>query len=174
MINVMADNGNDADARGPEVVPGLYWAVRESFVGYVSGNPDGQVFGDLGVETDGEGTFRFPLESARRIEGGWRIRFQGVVRFVAHGGMLDVTLASPVVVLDASGGSLAVASEDRDLRILEVSPADPVDVEGGWLVFPPLATALTSHGATVFGDVYAAGTPFAPLQIALPADAGGA
>lgn len=170
----MDDSEERAAPRGPGVVAGLYWAVRESFVGYVAGMPDGQVFGDDGAETDGEGTFRFPLASAEHDGGRWRIRFDGVVRFLAHGGMLNVSLVSPVLDLDAETGSLSVAVGDAHVAILEVVPAVPVDVDGGWRVFPPLETRLTPEGSLLFGDVYAAGEPFAPLQVALPADVDGA
>lgn len=172
MIDVMDDSGDRAALRGPEMVSGLYWAVRESFVGYVAGTPDGQVFGDDGAETDGQGTFRFPLVATEHHGARWRIRFEGTVRFLAHGGMLNVTLASPVLDLDAEKGSLYVAVGDREVAILDVTPAAPVEVDGGWRVFPPLAAQLTPAGSALFGDVYAAGEPFAPLQVALPADAG--
>ncbi len=169
MINVMGDTGVDAEMRPPGVVTGLYWAVRESFVGYVAGSPDGQVFGDGGVETDGEGTFRFPLASETHAKGRLHLRFEGIVRFIAHGGMLDVMLGSPEITLGDEVGSLVVTHGSSELRILDVTPAEPVELEGGWRVFPPLMTTLTAAGSSLFGDVYEAGEPFAPIQIALPA-----
>lgn len=170
MIGVMSDEASGIP-RESGVVPGLYWGVRESFIAYVSGNPDGQVYGDGGVETDGEGTFRFPLASATHEGGSWRIAFEGVVRFIAHGGMLDVMLAEPVLELDGASGALIVTHGEQERRILDVEPAAPVEIEGGWLVFPPLAATLTADGSTLFGGVYPAGEAFDPLQVAIPADA---
>lgn len=170
MINVMGDSGGNAETRPHGIVTGLYWAVRESFVGYIAGSPDGRVFGEGGVETDGEGTFRFPLASTTHTTDGWRIRFDGVVRFIAHGGMLDVMLGTPQLSLADTRGSLVVTHGSSELRILDVTPAVPVQLAGGWRVFPPLTTTLTAEGSILFGDVYEAGEPFAPLQIALPAE----
>lgn len=170
MIGVMSDAEAADFARDRDVVPGLYWGVRESFIAYVAGNPDGQVYGDGGVETDGEGTFRFPLASAAGEGASWRIAFAGVVRFVAHGGMLDVMLAEPVLELGGEVGALVVTHGEQERRILEVESAPPVEIDGAWLVFPPLATTLTADGSHLFGDVYPPGEPFDPLQVALPVE----
>ncbi|MCK6066059.1 MULTISPECIES: HtaA domain-containing protein [Microbacterium] len=159
-----------ADASG--VVPGLYWGVRDSFLRYVLGNPDGQLYGDDGVETDGDGMFRFPLRTLERSGPSWRIGFGGEVRFAAHFGMLDVALRHPVVELDESGGLLSVDGPNgASLPIVRLEWAAPVLIEGRWVVFPPLSTTLTEEGVAVFGDVYAAGTAFDDIRVALPADA---
>ena len=172
MIDVMHDD----DVRipgGPDagVVPGLYWGVRESFVRYVLMNPDGGVYGDDGLETDGEATFRFPLRHASRDGGRWRIEFGGELHFVAHEGLLAVRIAHPVVELGAGEGTLSVAAGEGREAIAVVRPAEPALIEGGWLVFPPLATELTAAGVALFGDVYTDGEPLDPLRIALPAGA---
>ncbi|KAA9149989.1 hypothetical protein F6B41_23090 [Microbacterium lushaniae] len=168
---------SDAEVTGPAavdasgVVPGLYWGVRDSFLRYVLGNPDGQLYGDDGVETDGDGMFRFPLRTLERTGASWRIAFGGEVRFSAHFGMLDVALRHPVVELHETGGLLSVEGAGGTRPIVRVERAEPVLVDGSWLVFPPLSTTLTPEGVAVFGDVYAAGTPFDDIRIALPADA---
>lgn len=148
------------------VIPGLYWGVRESFVRYVLGNPDGRVHGDDGVETDGEGTFRFPLGSAERHGDDWRLVFRGEVAFSAHGGLLAVRIAQPILELRAGDGTLSVRRGGERVVIARVRPAPPVP-EGAWLVFPPLPAALTAEGVALFGDVYAEGDALDPLRIAL-------
>jgi hypothetical protein len=171
---VMIDvSGSDAEtAESGEVAHGMYWGVRDSFVQYVRGNPDGQLFGEDGVETDGEGMFRFPLRRAERSDRGWRLGFGGQVRFTAHFGMLDVALTRPSVELGPDGGTLRVCDRHgADIVIATLDPVDPVDLEGGWLVFPPIRTCLTAHGVAVFGDVYPEGTEFDALRIAVPASA---
>lgn len=155
-----------------DVVPGLYWGVRESFVRYVLGNPDGQLYGDDGVETDGEGTFRFPLISADRDGADWRLAFRGEVAFVAHGGLLGVRIAQPALELRGGDGALSVRRDEERVVIARVRAAQPVPVGDAWLVFPPLPAALTAEGVALFGDVYAAGDALDPLRIALPAPHG--
>jgi hypothetical protein len=167
MIDV-SGGGSGAPDSG-EVAHGMYWGVRDSFVQYVRGNPDGELFGEDGVETDGEGMFRFPLRRAERSDRVWRLGFGGEVRFRAHFGMLDVSLTRPSVELGPDGGTLRIARPGgADLVILTLDPVDPVDLEGGWLVFPPVRTQLTAEGVSVFGDVYPEGTEFDALRIALP------
>lgn len=169
----MVDVGQDAAGSTPggaDVVPGLYWTVRESFVRYVLGNPDGQMWGDDGLETDGEGTFRFPLTSATRTADGWRIEFSGDLRFSAHGGMLTVGIVHPVLELGAEGGVLTVEAGDGTRRpLVAVEAAEPVPIDGGFIVFPPLPTTLAADAVAMFGESYPAGSRFDPLRIAIPA-----
>lgn len=164
---------DESEERRPDgsVVTGLYWDVKRSFVSYVAGNPDGQVYGADGAETDGGGTFRFPLEAFRRFPSGLEAEFAGEVRFVAHGGLLSVPLVRPAIRFDGDRGELSVsagASRGR-VTIADVAVAAPAVVGEEWLVFPPLATALTAEGAAMFGDVYPQGEPFEPVRVALPA-----
>lgn len=175
MIGVMRDDADTA-ATPPRaaVVPGLYWGVRESFVRYVLGNPDGELYGDDGLETDGEGTFRFPLAAAERRDDGWDLSFRGEVAFVAHGGMLGVRIAQPALALRGDAGELSVRRGDERIVIARVRAGRPVPIGAAWLVFPPIAAELTAIGVNLFGDVYAEGDALDPLRIALPLDAAGA
>ncbi|WP_261166438.1 PaaX family transcriptional regulator C-terminal domain-containing protein [Microbacterium sp. Marseille-Q6965] len=125
------------------VVPGLYWGIRESFVRYVLANPDGEMFGADGVETDGDGTFRFPLHAVARGDDGWSIEFAGEVVFTAHGGMLGVRIARPALDLRGDGGTLSVSRGEERVTIARVRAARPVAVSGAWLVFPPLSAEPT-------------------------------
>jgi len=161
--------GSDRIPADGGVVPGLYWGVRGSFVRYVLGNPDGQLYGDDGVETDGEGTFRFPLSSVEHEGEDWLLSFRGEVAFAAHGGLLAVRIAQPILELRGGDGTLSVRRGAEYVVIARVRAAQPVAVDDAWLVFPPLPAALTAEGVSLFGDVYAEGDGLDPLRIALPA-----
>ena len=173
MVDVSESESECAEPAGalqPDVVPGLYWGVRDSFVQYVLGNPDGGMHGDDGLETDGEGMFRFPVLTADHAGSTWRMSFAGDLRFTAHLGMLNVGLIRPVVELGVGVGTLSIEGPDGTrVTILELDAAEPVTIDDEWLVFPPIATRLTEHGVAVFGDVYPAGTSFDDVRIALPA-----
>ncbi|WP_203137587.1 HtaA domain-containing protein [Microbacterium sp. JZ31] len=169
----------DDDVRDPGspdagVVAGLYWGVRDSFVRYVLMNPDGGVYGDDGVETDGDATFRFPLRRASHSGGRWRIEFGGELSFVAHAGLLAVRISRPVVEIGRDQGALSVSFGEERAIIARLAPAEAALIDGGWVVFPPLPAELTAAGVGLFGDVYSAGEPLDPLRIALPADVPGA
>lgn len=169
MIVVMESDADAAsDGTGSMLAPGLYWGVRASFVDYVVGNPDGEVYGDDGVETDGTGVFRFPLRSAQRDGDSWRLDFAGDLRFRAHFGALDVTLARPRVELEGSAGTLSVAVGDAHVPIARVRARPPAEIGGSWLVFPPLPVLLTAEGVALFGDAYAVAEEFDSLRIAIP------
>lgn len=165
MMNVMSVGDDDPT---PSLVPGLYWGVRSSFVGYVLGNPDGDVFGEDGVETDGQGQFRFPFAGGERVGDEYVLRFGGDLVFTAHGGFLTLRLLHPVVRVGPEGGTLAVGEKETVIATLASgTPASVAD----WLVFPPLETALAEAGVALFGDVYETGEALDPLRVAVPAEA---
>jgi len=150
---------------------GLYWGVRESFVRYVAAGAEGQIYGDDGVETDGRGTFRFPLREAQRDASGWRIDLAGELRFIAHFGALDVAIVRPRLEL-ADRGLLSFERGDRRREVIAtVTTATPHEVGGRW-VWPPLEARLTAAGSAVFGDVYGEGAPLDPLRLAIPLHSG--
>ncbi len=144
------------------LVAGLYWGVRSSFVDYIAASPDGTISGDDGVESDGQGQFRFPLGDTD-VDG--VAVFRGALRFTAHFGALDVELARPRV--DLASGSLIVEVRGRPCEVAALTPTTPVTV-GEWVVWPPIPATLTAAGAAVFGDVYAPGEALDELRLAVP------
>lgn len=184
MLDVM-HSISDTQSRAPEerLVAGLYWGVRESFVSYVISSPDGQMFGDEGVESDGQGMFRFPARQPAtnpraqipNLTGPWSIDFTGSLRFIAHFGALDVTLSGLRAELATSGqGSLSISdSKGNRHEIARLLSAPPVAVES-WIVWPPVDAALTEYGSELLGGVYGEGAALDPLRIVISADPTGA
>jgi len=168
MIDVM----ESGDQNG-EMLPGLYWGVRASFVDYVAGSADGDIYGDDGVETDGSGTFRFPVRDAQRTASGWTIDFDGELRFLAHFGALNVGIVRPRVVLDEESDLSVEQANGVRIRIARVQSREPQRLDE-WLVWPPLDAVLTAEGSAIFGDVYGENAALDRLRIAIAFPSGDA
>lgn len=142
----------------------LQWGVKQSFRGYVEG-AGGAITVDGGAERTSDGGFSFPVDEAAlslnaegQLEG--RASFRGEVSFKAHGGMLNVFLAEPI--LEISGGEARITVADTPSRKYrtEVARLDLTALsrnDSGDLIFP---TSLSMDGIQWLGDHY-------PLRAAL-------
>jgi hypothetical protein len=156
-----------ADGKGAR----LEWGVKQSFRGYVEG-AGGTIEAHTGAERADDGTFVFtavPGAGLRRGADGQLQgtgRFNGEVRFEAHGGMLQVLLADPAVEIGPDGATITVAdSHERDRRLaLAVLDLAAATEEGGAVVIP---TKLSRDGWQILGDHYAPMTPLDPVRIVL-------
>lgn len=150
---------------------GLTWAVKDSFVAYVSSLSDGQVSTSDGATTTSDGiVFHFPLAGvdgldAEASEG--RLRFSGTVAFAGHWGMLHVTISNPVVVLGPESSQLLaeIRGEVRQLADLPAMSPERDDAGLRWAGWIP---TLTSDGAREFQGNYAAGEELAALEVHVP------
>jgi hypothetical protein len=158
----------DRSARKPLLV----WGVKQSFRNYVEATGGTiEAAGEAERLEDGVFAFAPAPDAASALDSGGRptgtVKFQGEVRFQAHGGMLSVFLADPSIELDAEGAVLMVAdAPSRKFRIpiarLDLSAAEPL-VEGG-LSIP---SAVTIEGMQLLGDHYPPRTPLDPVRIRL-------
>lgn len=142
---------------------GMRWGVKASFVSYVARMPDGAMSVSGGA-VDTDGGYVFPVSDASGFDartGSGTLRFEGDLRFRAHGGMLLVRLADPEVATDENGAWLSVVDAAGE-RIRLCHLGAPHAAEGGGIEIP---TALTAEGVSYFNDVYAEGTPLEPLVI---------
>ncbi|MEV6348166.1 HtaA domain-containing protein [Actinoplanes sp. NPDC051851] len=135
----------------------LRWAVKASFVRYVRVIAAGTVEASGGAVLDAADVVTFPLVTDVLAAGSRVLGFGGAVRYTAHHGALDVTLAGLRIDLGPAGGGLSIVA-GGERRIIADLPSD-----GG----PPI---LTREGVPVFGDVYPAGTGLAPLGLDVPID----
>lgn len=129
----------------------LIWPIKRSFVAYVRGS-EGNITLDGGATETTEG-FTFP--GPEGDEGA----FGGSVRFEAHGGMLDVTIANPRFTLQESAGELSVESGDG----ARVTVARLVDIMGSDVQTARLL--ITVEGSRLLGDVYAPGSELDPVRL---------
>ena len=94
------------------------------------------------------------------------LTFTGGVAFLAHGGLLDITLAEPVLVFGARGALLTIADMTRRgggtrLVIAELT-GGPHMLADETIALVPL---LTDNGAALFGGVYPPGEAMDPLFV---------
>ena len=154
----------------------LSWGFKESFRAYIDGdiaNGSWTEDGNASYETPsftwsgGTGTYT-PLYDRTEIA------FTGSVRFVGHDGLLDTTIANPVIRIDGSSGTMKLdvsgPTMDGDpvslqgVSFVELAAADVVGDDAVRTV--DADTALTADGATAFPN-YEAGTPFDPASISM-------
>lgn len=157
------DNGASTTMRGS-----LHWAVRESFLRYVTVVARGTIESE-GVVTDGAGGFIFPLRSASQEDDGWHLSFGGWVRMTAHGGFLDVLIAAPEIIVGPSGGILVTHTHDTDtplLPLVKIDPSEPT-VTDDLYSWGPLQSQLLPAAEGHFGNVYEANAEMAPLSITM-------
>ena len=145
------------------------WGVKQSFRGYVERM--GGVIETLGgAERSADGGFAFapaPDSSLTMNEDGapqGRGAFQGEVTFKAHGGMLSVFLADPILEFSDGSAVLSVAdSAARDRRV-DIAKLDLTAMSRGddGFVIP---TSLTIDGSFLLGDHYPPRTALDPVVL---------
>ncbi|MGW6007880.1 HtaA domain-containing protein [Streptomyces sp. NPDC055210] len=150
---------------------GLRWAIKSSFVAYVARMQDGRAHLGNGVAVNEFNEMIFPLDEDA-ASGTETFAFGGDVRFVGHFGMLSVHIALPRIVVRAGGrGELTVldpASRDGGRLRLVTFDLTGRRTEGGIEQWHATDVRLAPEGVELFGDVYEAGEPFAPLTITVP------
>ncbi|MET0829775.1 MAG: HtaA domain-containing protein [Microbacterium sp.] len=141
----------------------LLWGVKASFLGYVSRSGGSVALTAPAVYRDG--VFGFPRTDSDEIEG--TLSFAGGVRFVAHGGLLDVRLDSPSVTVGDTASISVVASIGEGPKRLVIADlhASKASFAEGQLVW---LAKLSATGALLFESTYPEGTELDPVLILGP------
>lgn len=154
----------------------LSWGFKESFRAYI----DGDIANGEWTTADGA-TYETPsfgwsggTGSYDPATGTGSVGFTGSVRFTGHDGLLDTTIADPVIRFDGGSGVLLL---DVSGPTMDGTPTDLVDVE--FVALPSVevmgddavrtvdaATELTADGSTAFPN-YAAGEAFDPVSLSM-------
>jgi hypothetical protein len=159
----------------------LSWGFKESFRAYI----DGSIANGEWTVADGA-TYETPLfgfpGGAGRVSGlplEGQVDFPGSVRFTGHGGILDTTVANPVLVFDGDDTAILLLdvsgpTMEGDQVSVTATPFVAVDLSGqdltpvdGIITLTDAPTVLTADGETAFPN-YAAGTDFDPLSATIP------
>lgn len=153
-------------------VAALIWGVKQSFRNYVEA-AGGVIEVRDGVGREADGAFTFAAQPGGDLRLGadgrpvGRATFLGEARFEAHGGMLRVCLADPMLEIGPAGGVVTVAdSSARDYRV-EVAQLDLAAMttgEAGEIVIP---ATISMHGGQWLGDHYPPGTRLDPVRLVL-------
>lgn len=141
---------------------GLAWGVRESFRSYVLRGAMGSETPDGSAGSLPDGRFYFPLAEATgfdldALDG--TLSFAGGVRFLGHGGMIDLRLGELELVLTDSRGVVRTGARD----LVEVSVLQVAVGENSAALY--LESRLAPGAEGLFNDVYAAGTLFDDLEV---------
>jgi Htaa len=152
-------------AETPRRVTLLSWGVKQSFCTYVQ-SAGGVIETGAGTQrnADGEFTFAAAPDSDLCIDADGKLqgqgKFVGHVKFTAHGGMLSVFLANPILEVSETGATLTVTDHEthpRQVELAKLTLEDMTTVETGELMIP---TKLAMFGIQLLGDHY-------PLNTAL-------
>ena len=157
----------------------LTWGFKESFRSYISGviargewttaNGASYATPDFSWST-GTGAV-----NKTRVDG--RVIFDGSITFTGHGGILNTTVANPVIQLSGGTGELLLdvtgTTQDGDVVDAPSVAFARLDLSGGhWNANGHTATVsdvpvtLLASGATAFGT-YEAGEPFDPITLSM-------
>ncbi len=144
----------------------LNWAIKDSLVAYISDLDDGELNASAGATRTDDG-FAFEGVSDTDFDRDTltgALTFRGSVALRGHGGMLNIVVTDPCVVLDNGSGEVRVsqpgASDGRQLGIAKLGAT----LEGDTLT---CTAHLTVTGVNVLGPQYMPGAEIASLRIQL-------
>lgn len=144
----------------------LAWGVKQSFRSYVEMS-GGQILVEGDAQRSSDGEFFFPAAPGQDLtlpaEGPAPAgAFLGQVLFEAHGGMLSVKLADPVLEIEGQAGRLILCNEDRRVAVAQLDLTSARAGAEGELLIP---AQLTAEGSQVLGDHCPPGTALDPIRL---------
>lgn len=147
---------------------GLAWGVKDSFVNYIQSSRDGQIVVSDGAGVTESDEFHFPIAGMTTTDTQIQIAFSGSVQFLAHFGMLSVTIANPRMILRAQTAELAVAGANNGwIHLLHLElPAR--EAEGRTHMWRDMPAKLVETGLELFGNTYNEGEPMASTTLRIP------
>lgn len=180
-----------ADGSCTVTAASLTWGFKESFRSYISGSIAKGAWEPVDGVTYATPEFTWPTGTGEwdAATGAGRVEFAGGVRFTGHDGLLDTTIARPVLeatgpgaarlYLDVTGvtmeqamaGESAAAQTQADIPFADVDlTAATATTEGDTVTLTAAgaATTVTEEGFAAFGN-YPAGTAFDPLTVTITA-----
>ena len=144
----------------------LTWAIKDSLVAYISDLDDGELNTSSGATRTDDG-FAFEhmnVGDFDRTTLSGTLAFRGTVTLRGHGGMLNIVVTDPCVVLENGTGEVRVAqpgaTDGRQLGIAKLGAT----LEGETLT---CTAHLTVTGVNVLGPQYMPGAEIASLRIQL-------
>ncbi|MGO1318368.1 MAG: HtaA domain-containing protein [Cellulomonadaceae bacterium] len=159
----------------------LTWGVKDSFVSYVTGSVANGAISTSGTAQVGN-DFRWSGGTgAYNVDAGkGRVAFSGGVTFTGHGGILDLTLSAPRLVLNGPGSATLVVNvngttmEGESLSLGGVAfatvnlSAAQRSADGSAVSYTGAPATLTAAGAQAFAGFYSAGEVLDPVSVTIP------
>ncbi|BDZ39107.1 HtaA domain-containing protein [Microbacterium suwonense] len=169
-----------AAAEGCSIESGtMTWGVKESFRSYISGSIAKGSWEATAGATYETPSFTFAGASGEidAATGAGTIAFAGTVHFTGHGGVLDMTLASPSIVIAEDGTATlqldvrstdtsgAPAVDEKQAEVGALGEPIVVDASAGTAAVADAPAVLTDAGAPAFGGFYEAGDELDPVTV---------
>jgi hypothetical protein len=148
---------------------GMAWAVKDSFIQYVQSMRDGRILLGDGAAVTSTEQFYFPLRQVDRPdEQSLVLHFGGEARFLAHHGLMSVSIRQPRIEVGADAAYLLIEQGDETVRLAELSLPAPL-TEDGVTMWADVEVTLSDSGTAIFADSYIVGETLAPLTMRAPA-----
>lgn len=148
---------------------GFAWGVKETFLSYVRAMPGGFIGCGGGAGVTNTDEFFFPLADVSSAEHVLRLEFRGEVKFIAHQGLMTVTLKDPIINMQAHQAALSVRAGEGQIAIATIELPEMVD-DDGVAMWRNATTRLAGNGPEMFGGNYVLGETLAPLTLRVPVD----
>lgn len=155
----------------------MVWSVKDSFRDYINRNPDGKITASEGA-TWANNTATFPLKFAKYTMSDHKAKlvFDGSLNFVAHAGILNMTISNPMLMSVDGGapGEMAlyanVVSNDmtgKPVDYGQVRFANVITKVGqtnGMTTVDAEKITLAAEGVPAFGGFYQEGEELASFH----------
>ena len=160
----------------------LAWGVKQSFRDYVTGPIAKGTISTRGAGASG-GVFTFGQATGGTydaVTGLGTSKYSGSVRFTGHGGILDLSLANPIVRVESASRASLLVSIDGGASVpfatLDLAAASTSDAAGA-VRYSNAPAALTAQGASAFSyngsSFYDVGTALDPVTFTIGAASSG-
>lgn len=153
---------------------GLDWSILGRFVLYVLSTESGQCLTSAGARTVRPGVFHFALNKNLDFDPTNRsgaLQFVGSVHFTGHYGMLNLTLANPVLEYVGEQPRITIETGHSSVTIAELYIHESAsDLAASTARVSPtrlanITSSLSEDATALFNEVYPSGTPLDPLSI---------
>lgn len=149
-------------------ITSLTWGVKASFRAYVEA-AGGEITLSDGATRDAEGAFVLTAlpggDLAIGADGALtgQARFQGAIRFEAHGGMLRTTLCELGLEAGPDGGVITAPTTPGGEKRYAIAKLGPPETGPDGAI--AMACTITLDGMYQIADNYPPGTPLDPVRL---------
>ena len=147
---------------------GMAWSVKDSFVRYVQSMGEGRILLRDGAAVTNTRQFYFPLKGLDQAdENNYVLHFGGEAHFLAHHGLMSVSIRHPKIKVAADGAYLCIEQDNETVRLASLDLPEALQ-EDGVTMWANVRVTLAGSGAATFADNYSAGETLAPLTMRAP------
>ena len=153
----------------------MNWGLRTSFTTYIRGIAHGNWDLSGGVNWSG-GQFHFPVASGmyNSTTRKGTINYSGTIHFTGHGGVLDMTVGNPTLVINGRSAQLYLSLTSSDMSGKRMNHGrvhfanvdlSGISVNGGKLNLNGSTVVLTAAGSKAFAGFYQPGEKLDAMSV---------